>query len=451
MVRKSNTKPHIHFLGIGGSGASAAAAIAQAYGYEISGCDKHPQTEFTRVFDKKALFKGHSPSHLTGGKAKIDILAVTPAIFSLDPHNPELSAAKEKGIPVLTWQEFMGQYLEKDKFVIAICGTHGKSTTTAMIGLLLEDAGLFPTVELGAIVPRWGTNYRIGKSKPAPSNQRRVKGYFVTEADEFNDNFLHTHPDMAVVTTIEMDHPEYFKDFEAVKASFRKFIGSTKKNIIANLSDRAVREILLPPNRGVRTNVIDYSQELIDFPLQIPGSHNTMNASAAYQVGLVLGIAPRIIRKSLQKYIGIGRRFEFLGEVKKCKIYSDFAHHPTEIKVTLEAARQKFPQQKIIVFFQPHMFSRTKVLFNDFVKVLEELPVDQIYILDIYPSREIDTGLVNSQQLLAAINSPHISYLPDFNHLQEEFLGKLGKDTVVFFVGAGPIDQTAREFVKDHE
>lgn len=442
MVRKSNTKPHIHFLGIGGSGASAAAAIAQAHGYQISGCDKHPQTEFTRVFDKKVLFKGHSPSHLTGGN-KVDLLAVTPAIFSLDPDNPELLEAKKRRVPILTWQEFMGKYLEKDKLVVAVCGTHGKSTTTAMIGLLLEDAGLNPTVELGAIIPRWGTNHRIGKSK-----------YFVTEADEFNDNFLSTHPDISVVTTIEMDHPEYFKDFKAVKKSFGKFLRQTKKTVVANLKDNGVKAVLsrgvkLPHTGGVQ--IVDYSKQPIGFPLKVAGEHNKWNASAAYLVGLVLGIKPKIIRKSLQKYTGIGRRFELLGEVKRCQIYSDFAHHPTEIKVTLEAARQKFPQQKIIVLFQPHMFSRTKALFNDFVKVFQELPVDKIYILDIYPSREIDTGLVNSKQLWEAINNPHTSYLPDFNHLQEELVGKLGKDTVVFFVGAGSIDQMAREFVKDYE
>ena len=181
----------IHFLGVAGSGASAAAEIARSQGYVVSGCDKE--------------LNGHSPNHLKN----IDILAVTPAIFSLDPQNPELLEAKKLGIPIMTWQEFMGKYLQRQKFVIAISGTHGKTTTTAMIGTLLEDAGLDPTVELGAEVFKWKANFRIGQGK-----------YFVCEADEYNDNFLNFKPDIAVVTNIEMDHPEYFKDFVAVKKSF---------------------------------------------------------------------------------------------------------------------------------------------------------------------------------------------------------------------------------------
>ncbi|MBI2330364.1 UDP-N-acetylmuramate--L-alanine ligase [Candidatus Daviesbacteria bacterium] len=364
----------IHFLGIGGSGASAVAAIAEAQGFKITGCDLEPNNEFTTQFN--SLLVGHDPSHLTN----IDILATTPAIFSLDPNNPELVAAKEKGIPVMTWQQFLGEYLVKGKFVIAVAGTHGKSTTTAMIAQLLEDARLDPTVELGAIVPKWGSNYRIGKSK-----------YLVVEADEFNDNFLHLKPDITVVTNIEMDHPEYFKDFEAVKSSFKKFLLQTKSTIIANLADPGVKQTLVLHPKGVNIT-IDYSKHLIDFPLQIPGQFNILNSSAVFQVGLILGIDPAVIKESLQNYKGVGRRFEYIGEYNGAKVYSDFGHHPTEIEVTINAAREKFPNQKIIMVYQPHMFSRTKALFADFVKVFQNLPADKIFIIDIYPSREIDTG-----------------------------------------------------------
>src|SRR3972149_4689138 len=191
----------VHFLGIGGSGASAAAAIAQNMGFEVTGCDLDPNNEFTKVFKPDQLFAGHSSKHLENA----DILAVTPAIFSLDPQNPELFEAKKKNIPIMTWQQFLGEYLTKGKFVITVCGTHGKTTTTAMIAKMLEDAGLDPTVELGAIVPWWGTNYRL------PRQLGVDRHYFVMEADEFNDNFLHLRPDINVVTNIEMDHPEYFK------------------------------------------------------------------------------------------------------------------------------------------------------------------------------------------------------------------------------------------------
>lgn len=395
---------NVHFLGIGGSGASAAAAIAQAQGYEITGCDLEPHNEFTTQFKNIKLFKGHHPKHIKN----IDILAVTPAIYSLDPQNPELVAAKEKNIPIMTWQQFLGEYLTKDKFVIAVAGTHGKTTTTAMIAQVLEDAKLDPTVLLGAIVPWWKTNYRVGQSK-----------YFVIEADEFNDNFLHLTPDIAVVTNIEMDHPEYFKDFESYKKSFDKFIKQSQK-------------VIDKPNL-----------ELIDFQLTVPGIFNILNASLAYQVGLILGIDPKTIKKSLSAYPGIGRRFEYIGKYKGAAVYSDFGHHPTEIKVTMQAAREKFPNQRIILIYEPHMFSRTKALFDDFVKVFKELPVDKTVITDIYPSREIDTDLVTSQQLVEAAHSDSLVY-----HSKDQLLPSLKhhiqNNDIVFFMGAGDIDKLAR-------
>src|SRR3989344_820504 len=175
----------IHFLGIGGSGASAAASLAKAEGFEISGCDLNPHNEFTESFGKHLLSAGHSPSHISSGNSNIDMLIITPAILSQDPKNTELLEAKRSEVPILTWQQFLGKYLAKDKFIIAICGTHGKSTTTAMISLMLEAAGLDPSVVLGAIIPKLGTNFRVGESK-----------YLVVEADEFNDNFLSLTPDV---------------------------------------------------------------------------------------------------------------------------------------------------------------------------------------------------------------------------------------------------------------
>ena len=396
----------VHFLGIGGSGASAAAKIAEAQGFEVSGCDLNPFSEFTTKFNKSQLLSGHSSSHLKN----IDILAITPAILSLDPNNPELFAAKEKGIEILTWQQFTGKYLAKDKFVIAVCGTHGKSTTTAMIAGVLEDAGLDPTVILGAIVPRWNANYKVGKSR-----------YFVIEADEYHDNFLPTHPDISVVTNIEMDHPEYFRDFDHYKESFKKFLSQTKGTVIDK-----------PP--------------LIDFPLQIPGEFNRWNASAAFQVGLLLGIDPETIKKSLSNYQGIGRRFEYLGGFQKAKVYTDFGHHPTEIKATMKAAREKFPDSKIWLIYEPHMFTRTKALFDDFVKVFREISVDKIIITDIYQSREVDKGLVNSRQLSDAINQENTSYVSK-QELKNELEKDVKKNDVIFFMGAGDIDKIAKQLL----
>lgn len=415
----------VHFLGIGGSGASAAAAIAQARGFEVSGCDFNPHTEFTGNFDQSQLLTGHSASHMVSGK--LDILAYSPAVLSLDPDNIEVKTAREQGIEVMSWQEFMGKYLEKDKFVIAVCGTHGKSTTTAMIGTLMEDAGLDPTVELGAIVPRWGANYRIGKSKyfsakREDGDRTKYDGIFVTEADEYNNNFLVSHPDLTVVTNIEWDHPEFFKDYSDYQASFNQFFAQSKK-VIRNPDPK-----------------------LINFELQVPGEFNRLNAAAAYLVAKELGIKEEQIKNSLKNFSGVSRRFELVGEYSGAPIISDFGHHPTEIKSTLEALKQKFPDQKLWVIFQPHMFSRTKALFNDFVQVFQDAKVEGVAILDIYPSREVDTGVVSSKQLVESINRPHVEYT-----LKEEVLKNCREyatsNDVFLFLGAGDVDQLARELV----
>ena len=432
----------VHFLGIGGSGASAAAAIAASQGYEVTGCDLEPDNEFTTVFQPHQLLKGHSASHLTSGKA--DILAVTPAIYSLDPNNDELREARKLGIEILTWQEFMGKYLMKDRFVIAVSGTHGKTTTTAMIAKILEDAGLDPTVELGAIVPWWQTNYRVGHSK-----------YFVVEADEYNDNFLYIMPDISIVTNIEMDHPEYFKDFESYKESFKKFLLQTKGVVVANLSDQSVAEVLKVvmktslskrDGRHKMTQFLDYSKNDFNLSLKIPGSFNILNASAAFQVGLLLNIDPKVIRKSLESYTGVGRRFEYIGEYKGAKIYSDFGHHPTEIRETMNAVREKFPKSRIWLIYEPHMFTRTKAFFNDFVKTFKEIPVDKMIITDIYQSREEDKGLVNSKQLAEAVGYDTLVYHSK-NRLRELLEKEVRENDILFFMGAGDIDKIAKQLL----
>ena len=423
----------VHFLGIGGSGASAAAAVAQAQGYKVTGCDLEPQNEFTTQFKSSQLFRGHSPKHLSvhprGVHSNIDILAVTPAIYSLDPHNPELVAAKKMSIPIMTWQQFLGKYLTKNeqgssvsKFVIAVAGTHGKTTTTAMIAKMLEDGGLDPTVLLGAIDPWWKTNFRTGKSK-----------YFVVEADEFNDNFLSLNPNISVVTNIEMDHPEYFKDFEDYKKSFNKFIRQSKR-------------VIDQPN-----------SRLINFPLIVPGGFNILNASLAYQVGRLLKLKSQSIRKSLSTYPGIGRRFEYLGKYKGAEVYTDFGHHPTEIKTTMEAARVKFPKSRIWLIYEPHMFTRTKAFFDDFVRVFKEITarhakpgedgrsvVDKIIITDIYQSRELDKGVVSAKQLAEAANRKNVTYVSK-SELDNNLENELKENDVVFFMGAGDIDKLARK------
>lgn len=433
----------VHFLGIAGSGTSACACIAKAEGFRVSGCDKNLSGEFMDVLKEIPVEKGHSPSHLKG----VDILAVTPAVLSLDPNNKELLEAKKNKIKIMTWQQFLGKYLTKEKFVIAICGTHGKSTTTAMIGKILEDADLNPTILLGANVSLWNANFRL---PPAIRNKPSTKQYFVLEADEFNDNFLSLNPNISVLTNIEFDHPEYFKDFESYKSSFKNFFAKTKDLVLANLSDKNSKDTLeekagseepfFPP-------VIDYSKNLIDFPLRVTGGHNKLNASAAFNLGLNLEIAPEKIRQSLKTFPGIGRRMEQIGEINGAIIFSDFAHHPTAIKVATNELIKTYPGKNIWIIYQPHMFSRTKALFKEFTEAFQTIKAKGVEMLPIYPSREKDEGIIKTQDLIKAIKKRHINYAGSIKKAFMDIKPKLSNKDILVFMGAGDIDGDARKLV----
>lgn len=431
-------KPNVHFLGIAGIGSSAIASIAIANGYKVTGCDIKLHNQFTKNFDQNTLIENDNIDHLKD----VEILAITPAVLALDKNNNELLAAKNKGIEVITWQEFLVKYLAQDKFIIAVTGTHGKSTTTAMIGLMLEDAGFDPTVELGAIVPNWEANYRVGNSE-----------YLVVETDIRNQALLDLKPDITVVTNIELDHPEYYKNFNAVKKTYREFLCKTKRNVVANLSDTGIIETI---GQGLdcanhkshpvdeTDYIIDYAKTLIDFPLRIPGEFNIKNASAVFHVGLLLEIDSVIIKHSLMNYRGIGRRFEFLGKYNQAEIYSDFAHHPTEIEVTLGAAREKFPNAKIVMIFQPKA-SSLKAFFDKFIQVFQNLPIDQIYITAPEETQEQDTKI--TEQFVQAINKGSIHYAGDIYQAFNNIKSSINPGEVVFFVGAKDADTLARKLV----
>ena len=437
----------IHFLGIAGSGTSACAKLAESAGFTVSGCDKNLSGEFTETLHSITTYEGHNPDHLEN----VDILAVTPAVLSLDPDNPELLEAKNKGIKVMTWQQFMGKYLTQNKFVIAISGTHGKSTTTAMAAKILEDAGLDPTVLLGATTSFWKKNFRIPTSSLRGAKRRgnlTQKEYFIIEADEFNDNFMSLTPDITILTNLEYDHPEYFKNYETYQSSFRNFLAKTKHLIIANLSDENSADTLKEKEIAkdkLFAPVIDFSKNLIDFPLKVTGQHNILNASAAFNLALNLEISPEKIKQSLKNYEGIGRRMELIGEINGAQIFSDFAHHPTAIKVATAQIKKTFPNKNIWIIYQPHMFSRTKALFNEFVEVFKNLDVAGVSMLDIYPSREKDTGLIKTQDLIDAVKDPKVKYTSGVRDILEELRPSLTENDVVIFMGAGSIDQDIRD------
>jgi UDP-N-acetylmuramate--alanine ligase len=316
-----------------------------------------------------------------------------------------------------------------------------------MMAKILEDADMDPTVVLGAKVREWGRNYRVGKSK-----------FLVVEADEYNNNFMSYHPNLTIVTNIDADHLEFFKDFEHIEQSFEDFLVKTKDTVIANMADSHVAEVVKWAMKKSAIEVMDFNKVMVDFDLKLPGEFNIANAKAAFQAGLLLGIDPGRMLESLNSFTGIGRRFEKLGEKEGIEYYSDFAHHPREVAVTLEAARQKFPTQKIVLIFQPHLYSRTKNLFDDFVDVFKKASVDQIFITDIFASRENDPGDISSRMLVENTNMGTVNYIPTVEEALNQMRSdrsdksdKIGLDQmgVVIVMGAGDIDQKTRKYIKN--
>ncbi|HEX7735992.1 MAG TPA: UDP-N-acetylmuramate--L-alanine ligase, partial [Ktedonobacteraceae bacterium] len=429
-------KMRLHFMGIGGQGISAVAQMALQAGATVSGCDQ-ASSATTKALAKLGIpiEIGHSPEHLEHA----DALVYVPAAVALNPNNPELLAARAKGLVVMTWQEMFGQWLE-GYCLLSVSGVHGKGTTTAMLSLALLDAGLDPTCEIGAVVPRFGANYRIGQSS-----------YFVNEADEFNNNFWHYHPRLAIVTSLEFEHPEFFANYEEYLASFEHFVrgmdvfgdwplpptlilnaGSPGclelRERIADWPGRVLTyaveeagneieadyiacklELAGKTNFKVRSREAGNTLEGREINLRLPGAHNIENALAALVAATQAGVDPEIAIKAVEEFGGTRRRFEMRNEgplriggvSRDVLLVDDYAHHPTAIERTLSAARQRYPGRRVVAVYQPHMFSRTKTFFEQFLSAFDA--ADEVIIVDIYPGRERDTGLVHARDLVVAL------------------------------------------------
>ncbi|MEX0616529.1 MAG: cyanophycin synthetase [Candidatus Woykebacteria bacterium] len=419
---------NIHFMGIGGAGTSAAAALAKERGFEVSGCDIDKDSVYLKEQEKLGINieLGHSGTHLTNS----DLLIVSNAVGKIDKANQELVEAEKSGIKLFSTEKFVASYLISGKFLIAISGTHGKSTTTAMVGEILEEAGFDPTVYLGAIDVNWGRNYRAGSSK-----------YFVLEADEYEDKFLHYHPEVGAITNIDYDHPDYFKDKDQLVESFARFVkGFKEESMLVLGTDTSQSENIkeLVSKTKDLTGIIEGSW---DFPvnLKIPGEHNILNAKVAVLCARSIGINEESINSALSKFAGTGRRFEFKGEVNNIKVFDDYAHHPTEVIATLSSAREKFPAQRIWCVFQPHTFSRTQALFNDFVNAFEEAKVDNLVFVDIYAAREKNPGGVSSLDIAKSIKGKKVVYIGDLEKAAVYVAENAAAGDTIINMGAGDI------------
>jgi UDP-N-acetylmuramate--alanine ligase len=458
-------KKRVHFMGIAGSGMAAAALIAQAQGFQVSGCDLEPESYYSKQLIKKKIkiASGHSPEHIR----KVDILVVTPAVLDINPDHPEIVKAKEK-ILLMTWQEFMGKYLQKGKYVIAVAGTHGKGTTTTMAGLVLEKAGLEPTVEVGGLVHEWQANARIGKSR-----------YFVCEADEFNNNFLHYSPAVVIINNIEMDHPEFFKDFKSFLGSFEKFIRQQVKPgiLIVNLDDKGVRQLLkkdrhylikqrfqvigyrlgaefkfpleneyqaVVKDLGERSSLfgvkmksgVDQKAEIEElFRLKLPGLHNISNCLGVIALARCLNIDFKYARRVFETFEGLGRRLELLGQTRGVKVFDDYGYHPTAIAATIKAVRQKYSPSRVWAVFEPHQFSRVKLFQKSFSKALDT--ADRVIVTKIFPGREEPIKGISSKLLIKGIRPSKARYEKDFERVAQIIACEAKQGDAVLVFGAG--------------
>ena len=408
-------KLKIHFIGIGGIGISALAKYYLAKGHKVTGSDLVASeiTDALREKGAKLLIGKHRVENLP---KTADLVVYSPAVPA---NNPELKRAKKLRIKCQSYPETLGE-LTKKYFTIAVSGTHGKSTTTAMIGLLLTKAGFDPTVIVGTKVKEFGnSNYRAGKSK-----------YLVIEACEYDESFLNYYPNIIVITNIEAEHLDYFKTFNNVLKAFKKFVKKLPKD-----------GILINEKKYKKT---EKDAAKLKKVLKVLGEHNISNALAALAVARALKIPDKVSYQALSEYKGSWRRFEITKILypKPYTLISDYGHHPTQIRVTLKAAREKYPKKKIWCVFQPHQCQRTFYLFKDFVKVFRQAPVDKLIITDNYDvagreEKEIKKK-INSEKLVKAVNKNWVIYLPKkkiINYLKKNLKG----GEVVVIMGAGDI------------
>ncbi|MDG6774039.1 UDP-N-acetylmuramate--L-alanine ligase [Thiomicrorhabdus sp. ZW0627] len=449
----------IHFVGIGGVGMAGIAEVCLNLGYIVSGSDLKHNPTVARLADLGALIQlGHNAEHVK----QSDVVVVSTAI-PID--NPEVSWAKEARIPVIPRAEMLAE-LMRMRFGIAIAGTHGKTTTTSLTAAVLTQGGLDPTFVIGGRLNQVGANARLGSSQ-----------YLVAEADESDASFLHLAPMVSVVTNIDEDHMETYQgDYQNLENTFIEFIQQLPFYglAIVCLDDENVRNMLPKLTRKLMTygfhedadirainvrseglkmkfQVLVGREQSFDVTLNIPGLHNVQNALAAIAVGLELNVAIDAIQQALSQFGGVGRRFEVypncLVAGHKVTLVDDYGHHPTELTATIQTARKAFPDKRLVLVFQPHRYSRTRDLFDDFVQSL--LEPDVVILTEIYAAGEAVIPTFDSKALLQAMRlrgGQQGIYAEDFEQLESIAEEVLQDDDLLLVMGAGNVGQLAKKW-----
>lgn len=424
---------NVHFIGIGGIGISAVARMMLSEGKKVTGQDMQEGEVVDEL--RKIGIEVEIGQSFEKIPEDTDLIIYTIAIEYYDPELFKKLQLKETSIR--SYPEMLN-IISKDKYTIAIAGTHGKTTTTAMIAKVLKDASKNPTVIVGSLL-EGKTNYIKGNSDPA-LNDASQGGYFVVEACEYRRSFLNINPKILVITNIDKDHLDYYKDIEDIKSAFRELALKVPSDgfIICNPDDENIFDVI----KNIPAKIINYQEFFNEnLKLKIPGNHNKKNAAAAVAVASLLDIPQLKSEESLEDFSGTWRRFEYKGKLENgTLIYDDYAHHPVEIMATLESFKELYPNKKITIVFQPHLYSRTKILFDEFSKSFSL--ADKVLVLPIYFAREESDGTISSDSLVEEINkhSKNAESFSDFKSLEEyleaQLLSMNDKDIIVT-MGAG--------------
>jgi len=461
----STKKSHIHFLGIGGIGMSGIATILQQQGYRVSGCDLDLEQHSVRNLIARGCSIFHGNNAEGCQDSSIDVLVYSSA---LKQDNPEIKAAQKKGIPTIP-RALMLAELMRSKYSIAISGSHGKTTTTSMISHILIEAQYDPTVIIGGHLKNISTNARHGEGD-----------FLVAEADESDKSFLRLNPTLAVVTNIDLEHLDVYQDLADIKATFMQFLSNlpfygkafmcADDPHVASLlpiphikvvrygtnetNDIYAKDIILGPNYSTCTIwKKGHKEPLGSLYLTMPGKHNILNATAAVAVGLDLDIPFATIAAALANFKGIDRRFTFKGTCNETEIFDDYGHHPTEIYNTLLVARRR-AQNKLIVTFEPHRYSRMQSLWDDFLKVFCESSIDHLIITDVYAAGEAPIQGVTSKQFFDELQKKNprftVSYIPHEDHftqMKAHLEGIMQPHDLVLLLGAGKVTKIAEKII----
>jgi len=438
-----------HFIGIGGVSMSGLARLLLDMGNEVSGCDlKKLKTEN----EKLKIWERHSPDHIT--KDLDGVILTAAALHENSPAKAEIEKAKNMGIPIIKRSEMIGKLMAKPGIVgIAVSGMHGKTTVSTMIALILEKAGLDPTALIGSDVKEWGSNYRLGKGK-----------YFVAEACEYERQMLDFRPKITAITNLEEEHLDtYPGGMKDIKQAFKKFIKKLPKDgiLVVWREDKNLMQLAqITKKRGNIVREISLKKSWPGLKLKIPGIYNLLDATFAARVCHELGVSSKIIKEALNNYTGAGRRFEIKGVKNGVTVVDDYGHHPTEVKATIQAAHewliansksQIANSQKLIVVFQPHQYTRTKLLFNDFAKAFDG--VSKLIITDIYliAGREPAEARADfSKELVKEIQKNGIDaiYAPTYEDAYRELKKITHSGDLILTLGATDIYQVGEEFLK---